>query len=310
MPRTIKHRITYWIRFRLGRVRLFLNRRRSRIFFDFKKKKIVIGEKYEGKVKSISRFILLLSVIASFVTLKPPVSIIISLLFIVIEQALERVIYSFETRLIVPFPSFNVWKKADYVAVLFAKEGKDRPFFVGMVFKNRDYARQVWSFIEDWNYGCPDDIENNNVCISIIINKKANAYAVFVYPNYHRSTTQSAKKIFQRGSEDKEQLLVVGQMIMCKVFKLGGSMFERMFLPTYSSGEEFIFSCWAMQEQLIPMTETLAIRKNQIKIIDYSKLTTKDIEYHMTRYSIDWVNSGADKPSMMFVPDEQLDKEK
>lgn len=304
---TRRIKVIYWLRHRIGRAQMILNRRRSHVYIDWRKKKIVISERYQKKIKVTSRIILLISVVASFVTLPPPYSVLLSLGLIIIEQLLERVVYSFLSVLIVPFPDFSLWRKANFIAMIFARAGSADLPRVGMAFGDQDAAKEVWSYIEDWNYGSSED-PDNNVCVSLVVNKKAGAYALFVYPNYFRPTVQAAKEQFQQGKEDKEQQMHVGQMIMCKmimckVFPLKNSGFEKVFLPQYKPGEEYLFECWIMGNPPKGLEGTIQIRKKDLKIIDYDKLTRKDLEYHMAKYSIEWHNPDPNRESMFYVGD-------
>jgi hypothetical protein len=297
------NKTTYWLRRRFGRARIIVNRRRSRIYFDRKKKKIVIGEQYEKKVRVASRVALLASILTSIFTLPPPYSIFLSLGLIFVEQAIERVIYSFQTLLIVPFPSFEVWEKAHFSNMIFAKYGRNDLHRVGMVFEDARHAKEVWSYIEDWNYGSDDDRATDNISVSIVINRKADAYALFVYPAYERPTVKAAKKQFQKGQGDKEQIMLVGQMIMCRVFSFNNSAFQNVFLPRYKDGDDYIFSCWYMGDPPEVVPGTMQIRKNRLKIIELPELTRKDMEYHMAKYSINWHNPDPDRPSLLYVRD-------
>src|SRR3989344_4302307 len=301
MKQTKTNRVTYWIRQQQGTLRVLSASRRAHIhiYIDKKQKKLVIGERYERKIKFASRVFLFLSMITSVIAIPPPISIIVSLGLILLEQLFERVIYSFQTMHIVPFPSFDVWKKADFVAMLFARFGEEQPPNVSMVFTNPTYARDVWHFIEAWNYGNEDDRRTNNIRVSIVINNKASAYALFVYPDYDRPSVKASRRKFQK--QGKEQQMLVGQMIMCKVFPLKDSGFERVFLPQYKTGEEYIFSCWVLGNPPDVVSGTMKIKKNDLRIIDYAYLTRKDLEYHMAKYRIDWYDSELHKPSMLYV---------
>jgi hypothetical protein len=298
---TRRNRFTFWVRRSIGSAKVILGRRRKHFYFDKKQKKIIIGEKYQGKIKFASRFILIISVITSFVAIPPPFSIIVSLGLIMIEQTLERVVYSFTTLHIVPFPDFDTWKKADFTAMIFARFGKNVPPNIGMVFKNETFARDVWKFIEGWNYNNEVDTRTNNIRVSVVINEKAKSYAVFIYPDFDRPSVKASRRRFQKGNENKEQQLIVGQMIMCKVFPLENSGFQKIFLPDYKSGENYVFSCWVLDNPPRITAGTIQIKKNDFKIIKYTELTTKDMEHHMAKYRIDWYDSEPNKPSMFYV---------
>jgi len=277
----------YLLRKHLGYVRIILNRRRSHIYIDLPTKKIVISERYQRKIKIISRLVLLASIITSILALPPPYSFLVSLGTIVIEQLLERIDYSFLSVLIVPFPSFNLWRKANFNAMIFARSDAAGLPRVGMAFSDPGAAKRVWRYIEDWNYGSAEDLDNN-VCVSIVINKKAGAYALFVYPNPARPTTKAAKAQLQNGKGSKRQQMHIGQMIICKIFPLNGSGLEKVFLPKYVPGENYLFECWIMGKPARGLKGTLQIRKRNLKLIGHDQLTPNDLEYHMTKYDIQW----------------------
>lgn len=294
-------RLSYWARRRIGDFKVISARRRKYFYFDKKLKKIIIGEKYEQKIKLISRLILLISIVSSFFTIPYPMSAIVSLSLIAIEQLLERVVYSFTTLHLVPFPSFDVWKKADFLAMIFAKLGENKPHNIGMVFRNPTFARDVWRFVEGWNYDKEDDTKTNNVRVTLVIHRKAGAYALFVYPDYNRPSVKASRRKFQRNNEGKEQQMLVGQMIMCKIFRLKNSAFEKAFLPNYKTGDKYLFGCWIMNDPPSLVSGTKQLIKNDLKIVNIEDLTKKDLEYHMAKYRLDWYASEDVKPAMFFI---------
>jgi hypothetical protein len=272
------------------------------IRIDSKKKRIAINERYEKLVKIAVRITLLCSFILIFVALPFPVSILVGLAVFFAEQILERVVFSFTVLYIASFPSFELWRKAGFLASYFAiSKDKSNVAVVGMIFENRSAAKEVFDVINTWNEGMPED-PNNDVCVSIVIDERKNKYALFVYPSLERESIKAFQKQSEESAGDKEVNQSVAMMIMCKLFPFQNSGLQRAFLPLYEEGEKFLFGPFVLGEKgfPVPIREAQPIVKYHLKIKKRSELTQSDVEKHMSDYNLDWDDDSPVQPGKIY----------
>lgn len=267
---------------------------RFRIAVTLKKEgkiyKLVLLEKYKVLVNNTSRTILVSSIILSFIALPAPYSTIVSLVLIAIEQIIERVIYSFVTIGVLPFPTMEVWKKANFRAMFFEAEMYHRTTpKIGMLFEDEKATREVFNNIYAWNYGSYVDLGEENICLSFVIDIKNDCYAFFCYPSKNRSTyLRSANEVKAKVQGGEEHIALVAQMVMCKLFKYSNSGFK-MFQEYYRNGEEYMFfPVIGDPNNPVKLENIEPITKNRIKVIHRKDLTNHDMEKFMSEYSINW----------------------
>lgn len=274
-------------------IHLKINRTRIFISFRFKggKFSIVLNERFEPLIKRCSRLILAVSIIISFIAVPFPYSAIISISLILIEQLIERVIFLFVSIALVPFPDFALWEKANFAAVVLGVHRlQQEPATVGMYFENEESGRQVFEFIRRWNYGNDEDLGDGNITISFVIDERKEKYAFFAFPNLHRPSIEKYMRNVKRRkhSAGKEHLMLIGQMIMCKLFNYNNSGLK-LFRQYYTNGNLYYFLPFSGDSSRPePIRGSKPILKNILKIIDRSKLTSKDLEKFMCEYNIDW----------------------
>ena len=282
------------------------NRRRSHVFIKRSgwKVKLVINERYKNFIKLLSKLILILTIVLSFITLRRFWAIIVSLSLIAVEQLLERVIFSFTTYVVTPWPDFSLFEQANYLGAMFefTRDNKS-PATIGLMFENKEEAKQVWEFIYGWNQNNSYDLGDGNITVSAIINKKKDAFVLYIYPSPTRKIMKNLKKeIEQKKGGNKEHIFVSGQMIIGKVFRYKGSGFEQ-FNNHYKSGSQYFLTILAFTNgspHTIP--GVTPILKDRVKIKNYEELDRKDVEKYLTRYSVDWrEGEPPPKPSEFYV---------
>lgn len=265
--------------------------------------KLVVNAKYTRAVKFISRFVLLMSVVTAFIALPPPVSIFVSLGLIAVEQIIERTIFYFSSLLIVPFPPWKTWKKANFTAMIFGVgEDPADPMLVGMAFTDEEAAKEVWSYIEYWAQSEKD--YENYLNISLIINKKAKSYAFFAYPSFNRPSDEKIRAELGKDDslKDQEHIAMHAQMLIVKVFPLRtNSSLNTVFLPSYKEGDVYAFKPFVYENGNVRhIPNTTSIMKGHIKIRNVNEVTKKDIEYHSVKYDINWRQDDSDVKSSFY----------
>lgn len=301
------------IRHRLGRAAILLGRIKHAIYLKKVngKRRIVVSEKYTKVVKSVLRIILAISIVLSFVAIPAPWSTVVSLALIALEQLLERVGFYYSSLLIVDFPPWDIWRKAGFTAMIFGRGEEDEdPFLVGMAFSDETSARTVWDYIAGWAIDAED--VKDNLKVSIVINKKAGSYAVFVYPSYGRESGKALKERLESedGNKEKDHRAFQAQMMIIKVFPLRqNSSLVTLLLPYYKSGKEyqlrpFLYKAGGVRS----ISETQAITKTHLKIMNVDEVTHKDMEYHSVKYDINWRKDSADIPQSFYYGRENAKK--
>lgn len=277
----------------IGSLIIRLNRFRGSIYVKKKDGRIrlVINRKYEQLTKGISRFVLIFSLVFAFITIPAPFSIILSLCLISVEQILERVAFFFITIRVVNFPSCDVWKKANFIAMIYGQPvEKGLPMIIGMAFTDCLAAREVWSFIQSWAVNEQD--VDNNLRISIIINEKAKSYGVFVYPSperpFNKQFMHDMKNL--KANRGKDHVGYQAQMMIIKVFPMrDDSSFNTVFLKNYKKGFPFIFRPYIFKDgETNHLTGIPGIMKNKIKIKSINDVNRHDREFHSVKYDINW----------------------
>lgn len=266
--------------------------------------KITINERHEKMIKTISRIILFTSIVLSFISLPFPISVIVSLSLILLEQFIERFVYSFvSAKVLMPFPNFDLWNKAEFAAVI---TGVDRllrePSTIGMFFKNENAGREVFNFISIWNNNLNEDFgEDSRVKVSFVIHPQKNKYAFFVFPNLKKGELKRLMEIQkEKLYEGKKPHVLIGAMIMCKLFNYKGSGFE-LFRKYHKNGHPYRFTAFSGSSN--PPKELVGVKpimKNHISILTIDQLNNQHIEKFMCDYNIDWDDNSPIPESLFY----------
>lgn len=254
--------------------------------------KIVINERHEKVIKTISRIVLFISVVMSFISLPFPSSAILSLSLIALEQLIERFVYSFmSAAVLIPFPDFELWNKAGFAAVITAGHRYlKEPSTIGMFFENEVAGGEVFKFINLWNNNLDKDLgEDSCIRVSFIIHPKKNKYAFFVRPNLKQEELERLREIKkEKLYKGKEPLVLMGAMIICKLFNYKGSGFE-FFRKYYKDGHPYKLTAFSgSPNSPREIAGIKPIVKNHVSILTVDQLNNKHIEKFMCDYNIDW----------------------
>ncbi len=285
---------------------IYIRRNRIRTLASIKISKgkfnIVLNEKYELVIKKVSRLVLITSIIISFISIPFPYSAVISVFLILIEQLTEKIVFSFVTITLVPFPDFDLWKKANFAAtILGVHKYQAEPATVGMFFKDEIAGKKVFEFIRGWNYNNENDLGKGNITVSFVIDEQKSKYAFFAYPNLNRPSIEKFRKNINRrkGSIGKEQITLIAQMMICKLFNYNNSALK-FFRQHYTNGNLYHFLPFSGDiSNPRPINGANPIAKDYLKIVDRLNLTEKDLEKFLCDYSINW-DDNTEVPKSIF----------
>lgn len=271
-----------------------------------KQLKVVIPEKHIGLVKRLSRGVLIFSILFSFAVIPSPYSIIVSLMLIAVEQLLERVVFSYIAAVLIEFPSFELWRRANFLGSFFTSQpGGQTISTVGMFFENEDAAREVFDYVSAWNRGEEDDLgADERVCVSFVINERQDGYSMFVYPNPRQNTVTKYQEALKADEQhrDKEQVALVGMMIMCKVFPSYSTSGFKVFQNHYRARSKYSLAPFVLEAGVPrPIAGARTILKDRIKIRHVEDLTDADVEKGMCDYRIEWYQDEVVPPSQHYV---------
>lgn len=206
--------------------------------------RLVIHEKYEHHVKWILRILGIIAIASSLLAFEAwYVKLPFASVLLLIEQFLERGIFQYTSIYFQPFPSFTV-EGEKWTDMGFAYPENPQPNelnVIGPVFSDKEYARNFFNLLRDWNYQQSED-KDNNICLSFILESEKQ-YSVYFYPNLKRETIapffKEAEEQQKYEKYGKEHQQLVAQMIFCKVFRYGEGLGLKRFLEIQSEDKPF-----------------------------------------------------------------------
>jgi hypothetical protein len=141
---------------------------------------------------------------------------------------------------------------------------EDGPFWeFGIIFRSRDYGKQVFDAISSWNDNLSED-RKNNISISFIIERE-NEYSTFIYP----------------GLPDATEDQLTATAVLVKEFPTG-EHFKR-FQSAYE-GKPFLFVAYYLKDGVIlRLTGINPIWKFHVKIKRREELSASDLEFQHKR---------------------------
>ncbi len=181
--------------------------------------RIQVKEKYEKKVKGITRLITVVGILISVVSFSAwYFSLGVAILIFVIGQIFEKVIFAYTIMMVQPLP--EKWDGAKWTLMIVGY--KDNTPILGFGFNDEEVAKDFFNTILSWNNGKYKN--ENNIVISLVL-EDANNYSVHVYPNLERDfvikSMKETKEHFKYDKYGKEQTNLVMQIDFCKVFPNG-----------------------------------------------------------------------------------------
>jgi hypothetical protein len=248
--------------------------------------RLVIHEKYEKRVKLISRLIAGVAIATSLLTIQTWYwRLAIALAIFFVELFLERAIFLYTSIYVQPFPDFKIEgeKWTDMGFAFPANPTPDQLNVVGPVFSDRKYAHKFFELLSDWNYRKSEDIDNN-ICLSFI-RENARQYSVYLYPNLKRESIgqffEVAEEQQKHDKHGKEHQQLIILMIFCKVFRYGEEFGLKKFLELQSGDRPFWLKPFIKENKKTysMMYDEKSILKYNFKLADRKQLGKKEIEY-------------------------------
>lgn len=206
--------------------------------------RLVIHEKYEKRVKWISRIVAIVAIVSSALTIERwYIGLSLALSIFLVEQFLERAIFLYTSIYIQPLSDFTI-EKEKWTEMGFAFPKNPQPNelnVVGPVFSDKGYAHKFFNLLRDWNYRQPEDI-NNNICLSFISENEMQ-YSVYLYPNLKRKSVglffkqAEEQQKYEKHGKEHQQLVML--MLFCKVFRYGEGPSLKRFLEIQPKNKPF-----------------------------------------------------------------------
>lgn len=275
---------------------IFIFRRFSRnIRIDKKKKRIILHEKYEPTIKEILRVLAVIGIVSSVLTLPIPLSLILSISLVLVEQVLEKAGFMFNTLFIQPIPTPEDLKKAEWYANMFGLvQGNvaDKKFLVGLVFKDKEAGEKIFKCISAWNNHEKWDMEDNIKLSFIIENEKD--YSTYLYPSANRKVIKKFESKIRKNGKQHNKLIFM--LVMCKVFSYGKESNFYKFKEEYKKfslfsidgrpqeNKQFPLQGFYLKDRKILPLDSPLIEKFHLKIKERKSLTKGDIEYEHGKF--------------------------
>jgi hypothetical protein len=284
---------------------IFLNNRLKRnITFEIQGKipALYLNEKYETPFKWCIRFLTVIGIFSSLLTIPFPFSIIMAIVLGIVDLFAERIFFKFNSIYIQPIPEYEL---ESWIAMLYNIPLNNGYFGIGLVFNNDNNAKKIFKWIRSLNYFESDDI-NDDIKVTFVLESETE-YSVYIYPSFERRSVIWGKEKISRDrllkGQKKEQQQYVMSPIMCRSFPLSGESKSRIFLDNYNYGSLCEIGVYSMNpgslhddisthflpsnNGIVNCSEKNEIRKYHVKIIKREDLTPKDMEYHHGRMIIE-----------------------
>ena len=203
--------------------------------WEKRRPRLVVHEKYEKAVRWSVWTLTGIGVLSSVVVFaKWYAALAFAVLLLAVTVLLQKAVFQFTSIYVQPLPDFEYdpaqWKAMAFAVLPVPKE--DMLNVVGCAFASPEYADRFFSLLKAWNYGQPED-RDNNICLSFIVESDSQ-YSVYIYPNPRR---ESVNEFFDAAGEEQQQRKpgkrhqeLVMQMVFCKRFPYSKESSLNMFL--------------------------------------------------------------------------------
>jgi hypothetical protein len=158
-----------------------------------------------------------------------------------------------------------IWQSEEWYGNGFAEvPTEEGPFWeFGIIFRSRDYGKQVFNAISAWNENLSED-RKNNISINFIIESK-NEYSTFIYPGLPDAT--------------EDQLTTTA--VLVKEFPTG-EHFKRF--QSAFEGKPFLFAAYYLKNgEFFPLTGIKPVWKFHVKIKRREDLIPSELEFQHKR---------------------------
>lgn len=245
--------------------------------------KLVLHEKHEGKVKWSIRTLTGVGVATSLVSLPTEIGFPLAVGLVLVDVFLERTLFYYTSLYITAFPDFK-YEPDKWLAMVYVSFGPPTPDsdkIVGLVFSDKEYAKNFFNLLRAWNNGSSEDTENN-IQLSFVTDE--DIYYVYLYPSIEKvSIKKTFAKIKRQGrlkKYGKEHFGIVMQMIICHEFETAGIYALGEFTNHHPNGRHFLLGAFFAngQNQPVPIHEIEPISKLNYKSKVRGDLTEEDFE--------------------------------
>ena len=247
--------------------------------------KLRLNEKNENIIKWILRGITVFGIATSLLTLNWYFSFSLAVLLVLINAFIEKTIFYYTSLYVTAMPTFE-YDPSKWVANCFLSNGNpknpDNEKMVGLVFNDKEYAKNLFNLFRDWNHGSSDN-KNHNFELTFVTDE--DAYYVYLYPSFKKksiknmhSNVENKNKLKKYG---KEHLGLVMSFILCKEFSTRHGYGLGMFVDNNPTNKPFLLGAFShvdgQNPEIIPEIEP--IKMYSYKSVIPSELTDEDFEY-------------------------------
>lgn len=246
--------------------------------------KLVVHEKHERNVRWSIRTFTGMGVAASLISLPTEPAFGLALGLVALNAFLERTLFYFTSLYITALPAFTYdpdkWLAMVYVS--FGPPSPDSDKIVGLVFSDKQYAKDFFNLLRAWNNGSSQDTENN-IQLSFITDE--DLYYVYLYPSIEKSSIKQALAKAKRQGRfkkyGKEHVGLVMQMVICHGFETAGHYALGEFTDNHPHGRHFLLGAFYSENgrsQPEPIEDVEPISKFHYKAKVKGNLTDEDFE--------------------------------
>ena len=282
--------MTLYLKYRYIRrcITLFFNRIRAdyQIRKDGKKFRIVIPNRYRGKVQFLKYIFTAIGLLSAFITFRSvAIAFLFGLVVYLITLLIERTVFMHPMLFIHALPDFeidnNKWLGVGFGYISPQNQEHDIPLVLMMV-TDLNYAKEIAKLFLKWTNNSYKD-EDKNVQIRIVATNP-DEYIFLCYPNSNRTI---AKNFFDKAKEELRQVSLEDEIaeghitfVLGKRCAVGPTSYFPEFRRRYQDGVPVAF------QFILPPFENLRATPEiptfvfyDFGIKDKSELTRKDFAY-------------------------------
>ena len=155
---------------------------------------------YQNYIKWLMLGLTIMGVLMSFIALNIYLAVPFALIGALVPWVCSKIIYSVPILWIMPMTTVETFSNQLGV-FLFEEDWRKNEVVpgLGLIYENKYAAKESYSVLRSWNYGCYID-KKKNICVSMV-DEGDNCYTVFVYPGLRpasRSVVETeAKKYYE-----------------------------------------------------------------------------------------------------------------
>jgi len=245
----------------------------------------IIHEKYQKKIKWILRILTFIGITTSIITMPWYLGLSVSIVLILLELLLEKVIFLYTTIVVQNFPKGFKIEGEKWLTNGFAIPRNKEPDllpFIGPAFDSKEYAEKFFKYICSWNNVDKIDTENK-IVLSFVIEPN-NTYTTFIYANPQRKNleeifeNEKEKMKYEKYGKQPQQLFM--QVFLAQNFAYGPEYQIAKFLETYSTNDHYFLCPFILhQDESTEFLSDLRILKFSYKIKNREELIKTDVEY-------------------------------